>query len=370
MKIRMFNAGNGDCILIQSPTTNILIDGGTAGSFSNWYEHVKQLGRIDALFITHIDSDHTNGIIKLLEMNKDDSLEIKSIYFNGIKQLFSDEFGNLVEDSEMNDKFDSITAGFEEVTETENIGFDHGTSLSYILNDMDNTNSSVMHNQISGNPIKIGDFYIEIISPSIEHLNKLKESWKEVLLERQVKKRILTKNHLNAFETYVNSLNKEISKASKVSADSYFDIEEYADSEYEPDLSLANATSLALLIKSSDKSFLMLGDAHIETVIDWMKENELFVDALKVSHHGSKSNLNKEFLGLLNCNKYLISTNGNIYGHPDFETLSRIAKYSKKLETTIFINNNIQHITQEKVDMFKDYKNKTLIKMGEEEITL
>ena len=68
MKIRMFNAGNGDCILIQSPTTNILIDGGTAGSFSNWNDHVKQLGRIDALFITHIDSDHTNGIIKLLEM--------------------------------------------------------------------------------------------------------------------------------------------------------------------------------------------------------------------------------------------------------------------------------------------------------------
>ena len=67
MKITMFDAGNGDCILIQSSTTNILVDGGTADSFNNWYDEIKDIGTIDALFITHIDSDHTNGIIILLE---------------------------------------------------------------------------------------------------------------------------------------------------------------------------------------------------------------------------------------------------------------------------------------------------------------
>lgn len=372
MKITMFDAGNGDCILIQSSSTNILIDGGTADSFDNWYKEIKKLGCIDALFITHIDSDHTNGIIKLLEKNKVDKnpIEIKKIYFNGIEQLFSDEFGSLIECSESDDKFDSINACFEEVTGRENVGFNEGTSLSYILNDINNVNSTVIHNKTFEEPIIIGDFSIEIISPTISHLNQLKELWKEILIERQVKKKILTKSHTNAFETYVNNLNKEISEAFEVTDDSYSTIDEYANSEYKQDSSLANSTSLSFLITCHSKTFLMLGDIHIETVFEWMNGDELVIDALKVSHHGSKSNLNKEFLELINCNKYLISTNGKIYKHPDLETLSRIAKFSKKAETTIFLNNNISHITEEVVDMFNSYKNKTKIMMGEKEINL
>ena len=372
MKITMFDAGNGDCILIQSSSSNILIDGGTAGSFDNWYEEIKKLGCIDALFITHIDSDHTNGIIKLLEKNKTDEnpIEIKKIYFNGIEQLFSDEFGSLVECSELDDKFDSINACFEEVTERENIGFDHGTSLSYILSDTDNVNSTIIHDKTFDEPIKIGDFSIKVISPTVSHMNELKESWKEILIERKIKKKILTKNHTIAFETYINSLNENISEASEIADEIYSTIDEYANSEYKPDSSLANLTSLSFLIECEGRTFLMLGDVHIETVCEWMNGKELSVDALKVSHHGSKSNLNKEFLKLLDCNKYLISTNGKIYKHPNLETLSRIAKFSKKAETTIFINNNINHITEEVVDMFNKYKNKTIIKMGRKEVNL
>ncbi|MDY0051139.1 MAG: MBL fold metallo-hydrolase [Aliarcobacter sp.] len=372
MKITMFDAGNGDCILIQSPTTNILVDGGTADSFNNWYDEIKDIGILDALFITHIDSDHTNGIIKLLEKNKavEKPIEIKKIYFNGIEQLFSKEFGFIETSSESDEIYDSLNASFEEITQREEIGFNEGTSLSYILKDIENINLNFIHNKTFDKAIEIGDFSIEIISPPIFHIEKLKESWMDRITERNIDKKVLTKKHSNAFETYVDSLNKQLNKTIDVTNEIYSTIEEYADSEYEQDSSLSNATSFSCLFKCSEKSFLMLGDAHIETIVEWMNNETLSVDAIKVSHHGSKFNINKDFLDLLDCNKYLISTNGKKHKHPDLETLSRIAKFSKKDVTNIFINNKIEHITDEILEMFMNYKKGIPIHMGKKEINL
>ncbi|MEZ5082471.1 MAG: hypothetical protein R2750_03330 [Bacteroidales bacterium] len=41
----------------------------------------------------------------------------------------------------------------------------------------------------------------------------------------------------------------------------------------------------------------------------------------KVSHHGSKSNISKKLLDLLDAKHYLISTNGDRHNHPDPEAI-------------------------------------------------
>ncbi len=372
MKITMFDGGNGDCILIQSLNTNILIDGGTADSFDNWYSQIEHIGTIHALFITHIDNDHTNGIIKFLEKNKSEnsSIQINQIYFNGIGQLFKDEYGSLIESNGREPKIDSIRACFEKVSGKKQVGFSEGTSLSFILKDEENVNSELIHRDCQEKSFMIGDFNIEIISPSLSSLSKLKESWEKILRERGIKKKILSKKHADAFETYTNSLNTQLIGTFNISKRIYSTIDEYALSEYERDLSPANETSLSFLIKNEDKTFLMLGDAHIETIIDWMNNKTLSINALKVSHHGSKFNIKKEFLELLDCNQYLISTNGKSHNHPDLEALSRIAKFSQKEKTKIFINNEIENITDEIVDMFKTYEKSTEIIMNEKVINL
>lgn len=372
MKITMFDGGNGDCILIQSSNTNILIDGGTADSFENWYSEIKDLGIIHALFITHIDNDHTNGIIKLLEKNKLENtpIQINNIYFNGIEQLFKDEYGSLIESVARESKIDSIKACFEEISGKKQIGFSEGTSLSYILKDIETVNCEPIHRDCEHNSFMIGDFNIEIISPKLSSLTKLKDAWKQILSERSVTKKILSKKHADAFETYTNYLNSQLISTFNISKKIYSTIDEYALSEYERDSSLANETSLSFLIKNEGKTFLMLGDAHIETIIDWMNNNTLSVNALKVSHHGSKFNIKKEFLELLDCNQYLISTNGKSHNHPDLEALARIAKFSQKEKTKIFINNEIENITKEIVDMFKTYEKSTEIIMNKKVISL
>ena len=55
--------------------------------------------------------------------------------------------------------------------------------------------------------------------------------------------------------------------------------------------------------------------------------DRLKLDALKVSHHASQNNLSKEFLALVDCKRYCVSTNGDYFCHPDREAIGRIIKY-------------------------------------------
>ena len=46
-----------------------------------------------------------------------------------------------------------------------------------------------------------------------------------------------------------------------------------------------------------------------------------------MSHHASQNNLSREFLALLDCKRYCVSTNGDYFCHPDREAIGRIIKY-------------------------------------------
>jgi competence protein ComEC len=75
--------GQGDSILIESNDLIMTIDGGSSSNKSNGQyilsPHLKSraIDHIDFAYITHADSDHTNGIIYLLENEND--LKIKNL---------------------------------------------------------------------------------------------------------------------------------------------------------------------------------------------------------------------------------------------------------------------------------------------------
>jgi hypothetical protein len=112
---------------------------------------------------------------------------------------------------------------------------------------------------------------------------------------------------------------------------------------FQPDRTVANGSSIALLAEYSDgkkeKRCLLTGDAHVGVLINSLrtlmkdqrrvKDGRLVVDALKLSHHGSKKNVSKDLLDLLACSKFLISTNGQQFEHPDPEAVARVIKYGR-----------------------------------------
>ena len=48
------------------------------------------------------------------------------------------------------------------------------------------------------------------------------------------------------------------------------------------------------------------------------------MDLLKVSHHGSRYTTSLELIQKLACQRYVISTNGSIFKHPDQEAIARV----------------------------------------------
>ncbi|MBO6119557.1 MAG: ComEC/Rec2 family competence protein [Lachnospiraceae bacterium] len=83
MRMTFVSVGQGDGIIIESKDFVISIDGGSSSNISNGQyilsPHIKSraISDIDYVFITHADSDHTNGIIYLLE--SEDEVEINNL---------------------------------------------------------------------------------------------------------------------------------------------------------------------------------------------------------------------------------------------------------------------------------------------------
>src|SRR6202008_47885 len=67
--------------------------------------------------------------------------------------------------------------------------------------------------------------------------------------------------------------------------------------------------------------------ASIKRLLQLQGQTKLKLDAFKLSHHGSKGNTSKELLDLVDCNRYLFSSNGKRFRHPDRETVARVIRF-------------------------------------------
>jgi len=94
-RISFLQAGNGDCIHIESDDHHVIIDSGEVCpqlvSLIDDIQKAKE--KIDLLIITHYDSDHIKAIISIIESMKVEERKklIKKVWFNATKVGF---FGN------------------------------------------------------------------------------------------------------------------------------------------------------------------------------------------------------------------------------------------------------------------------------------
>lgn len=94
LQVIMMDVGQGECILIRSPDgVNILIDGGSL-SLSEVKKYriepcLKALGirYIDTVFLSHLDADHSNGIISLLDDSMVGHVEVGPVILPKLKTM-------------------------------------------------------------------------------------------------------------------------------------------------------------------------------------------------------------------------------------------------------------------------------------------
>lgn len=88
-----------------------------------------------------------------------------------------------------------------------------------------------------------------------------------------------------------------------------------------------NDTSMATRVRFGKKNFLFMGDAGMQEESALVNSGEdIDIDVLKVSHHGSKTSTSQLFLEKTSPALALVSVGAkNKYGHPHPDTLARLA---------------------------------------------
>ncbi len=310
--IELLPAGHGDCIWIEygDPATpsRILIDCGPQKTYQVLRERVNALPAgerdFDLFVLTHIDADHIGGAIPFF---KDEDLEIhfEDVWFNGWKHLPSDRLGGkqaeifstLVRDRKLN----------------WNVSFDSGPIM------------------VDKGPLPVltlrGGMKLTILSPTPAKLKKLRAAW-----AKELKKHGLTPGSKRQFRQFLAGTRSRST-----------DVDALADSKFKADTGAPNGASIAFLAEFGGKSALLIGDAHspliassVEKLLAERGGDKLAVDVLKVSHHASKHNLHSDLVKLLDCDRYMVSTNGSYFHHPDGEAIARVIKYGGDMPSILF----------------------------------
>ena len=325
-RIEMLPAGHGDSLLVSYGEPDephyILIDGGPYYFYANksksklgkrrtltsrLSELVKQGEALELAVITHIDGDHIEAAVKWLG-SAPDALPIGDIWFNGRQHL---EEGWL--------------------------GVPEGEFLAKLIV----KHKLPWNERFAGGPVVCrpdrlvkkklkGGMKITILSPSPDDLRKLRTEWDTVLEEEKL--------DTDDAEAILERLaqNKRLRPGAGAAGwlGAGIDVDGLAEAEFDEDTTAANGSSIAFLAEYDGKSVLFTGDARPSTLIAGLnqllqKRNlaRLPLDAFKIPHHGSKNNLNQELLEMLECRRFLVSTNGSYYRHPDQEAIARIIKY-------------------------------------------
>lgn len=347
IKIKVFPALNGDCILFESSEKIFLIDGGYINTFNEYLlgelKRKSEEGKtISHLIVTHIDSDHISGIVKLLEKNANAGIiSIENIWHNSYRHI--KELKELEDKSSLKDfkgKTDLTSLGKksylkEVIRGKQEISAEQGSALgALILKGKYNWNLEFYEKAVSidnSNFIQIDDdTSIRILSPDSQKLSKLKRFWSRELYKNGFKITEDDSNYDDAFEFLIAQekekkvfIEKDISKG-------VINIEELSQVEFEEDTSISNGSSISFVFEKNDKKLLFLADSHPSIILESLKKHyseydfPIEFDIIKLSHHGSVTNTSKELLKAIDSKNFIISSNGSKFGHPNIETIARI----------------------------------------------
>ncbi|MCC0036384.1 MAG: MBL fold metallo-hydrolase [Hoeflea sp.] len=304
--IDMLPAREGDCIWIEygdeSQTHRILIDGGRSSAYDTLRQRFDALPdaerELDLLVCTHVDADHIEGLLKLI---KDPSLPVRfrDVWFNGYVHL-------------------------TRPTGAETFGAKQGEQLTDGIVDRQWSWNGAFGKQSvvvgDNGPLPVielaGGMRVTLLSPHWPALESLRPIWKKECEKAGLIPGVQAEAEVDDGVERFGGL-------------SVAKVRELAAAPYKKDTSKANGSSIALLLEYGGKTALLAGDAHGEAMEASIGRltggSKLAVDVLKLSHHGSQGTLPPSLLDVVDCESFLVSTDGSRHDHPDREAIARLA---------------------------------------------
>ena len=324
LRIEMLPAFHGDALLVEygdTRTRRLLIDAGPVHAFADVNARLSRFPegdqRVELLVVTHVDTDHVEGMIRLLAPPVARwPIAPEEIWFNGWRHIDEanvlggreGEFMSALIRQRAGEKWNTRFAG-----------------------------RAVCVEKLPGDRVTLEDgMNLTLLSPSAASLAKLLKDWRK-----------------NAEKWDIEPGDLDGAWAQLVEANKFHPDEELTLGPEDlsaklrkmlkgGDPSTANGSSIAFLAEFRGKSCLLLADAHMKVVCASLKrlgatnDNPLKVDAVKMSHHGSKNNITPEFFELVDAKHWLFSSNGDKFNHPDPEAVQAVIKGSRRKPTLWF----------------------------------
>lgn len=316
IRVEMLPAEHGDSILLEygpgsAVKHRVLFDAGPETAYSGIRERLLQLPasgakrrrKIDLFVVTHIDADHIEGVVKLLQ-DDEVALSPADVWFNDFNHLALLDDNGVVPDR---------------------LGPEQGEFLGALLQEQ----KRPWNKAFRGRPIVVppdgeplpswkgpGGLVLTVLSPTGKTLIALRRSWRKVIQEAGFqpgdRERALAQF---AERRWAKEPSRRLGDENRRSS---------------LDNSVANGSSIAVLAEYGGRSLLLVGDAFADVLragIERLAEERgspgapFAVDLFKLSHHGSKKNMTPQLMAAVAATTYGVSSNGKRFRHPDREAL-------------------------------------------------
>jgi beta-lactamase superfamily II metal-dependent hydrolase len=352
-RVEFFPAQQGDAVWIEygapGAVHRILIDAGTPATAPLVRQRIEDLAlserRFDLLVVTHVDTDHIGGVLKLLS-KLPSGVQFDDVWFNAwpqIRTARSSKLGPI--DGEI------LTTALQKLRWPWNKSFD---------------GAAVMVPKAGAPPERTlrGGMKLTVLSPGGPQLAKLRAKWKHVVHDAGLDPKDK--------DRWKNLLAQAARKGVKSSILGEPNVAALARSRFVQDTAEANGSTIALLAEFDGKSVVLAGDAYPTVLLDALGRvfkargvRKLKVDAFKIPHHGSSGNVSNELLAAVPAQRYVFSTSGAVFGHPDDEAVARVIATSVAWKKALHFNYTAATIAKN----YKKKKKRNLPDWGKTQLT-
>jgi beta-lactamase superfamily II metal-dependent hydrolase len=341
VRLRVFHADDGDCLLLTSADGHhLLVDGGRSGTFRDHaWPTLEQMAEdeeeIDLVVVSHVDADHITGIAWLFELVVEwIAHDFQRDTGNGAhkppKLRRPPVMGGLWHNSWLDprdpvggqaealvQRVDALAAGLTDTPDDALVGplrnlalgLEAGADLRRLVDEGTSIprnrpfRAEVLRQKRRPHVEALGSTSLTVLGPTRKHLDELEEEWEDILAKAGVTP-------------------GDVDQAAH-------DIVTGGASQ----VTIENRASIMLLAEEVDgdrtASCLLTGDAAQAEIIEGLEatghlaDGPYWCDVVKVQHHGSEHNVDEEFARQVVAGTYVFCGNGGS-GNPDPRVVKRI----------------------------------------------
>ena len=374
--LEALEAKHGDSLILHYGKPNspkiIVIDGGPGGVYKDGLRprlnDLKEKRSPDEalsirmLMVSHLDDDHINGVLALLndmtdkqEQNEEMPYEIVTLWHNSFDDIIGSEndADELAASLKTNIKpvasGGALAAGLPvslpgaAIAASVNQGRELRNGANTLGVSINSPFEKLVQAPVKGKKtVTIGDgLKLTVIGPLKDRIEELQMEWNTVIKQKGLAKNEQGQSLAAAFL----------------------------------DESVFNLSSIVVLAEAGGKTMLLTGDARGDHVLKGLtaagllKTGTIHVDLLKLPHHGSDRNVETDFFRQITADHYVVSANGK-FGNPEVSTLQMISEARGKDKYTVHLTNRENRLEKFFASEKKKGKKYDVVFRDEEELSL